>query len=155
MEIGSKISPLAGFDSASAGMENASLLNTNTLNSKVLNKDDFLQLLMTQMQHQDPTQPMDTNQMMAQLAQLSTVQQLDAMSANFASAFRTEQMALARDLIGSTVRYYSNGALHTGVAEEAAVENDRIGVTVNETFVPLDNIRGISAAAAAAADAVE
>ena len=120
-----------------------------------LSPDAFMRLFVTQMQHQDPTQPMDTNQMMAQLAQLSTVQQLDAMSANFASAFRTEQMALARDLIGSTVRYYSSGALYTGVAEEATVQNDKIGVTVNETFVPLDNIRGILATAPAATETVQ
>ena len=120
-----------------------------------ISPDAFMKLFVTQMQHQDPTQPMDTNQMMAQLAQLSTVQQLDAMSANFASAFRTEQMSLARDMIGSTVRYYSNGALHTGVAETAAVENDTIGVTVNETFIPLDNIRGILATAPAAPETVQ
>lgn len=120
-----------------------------------LSPDAFMKLFVTQMQHQDPTQPMDTNQMMAQLTQLSTVQQLDAMGENFASAFRTEQMALARDLIGATVRYYSNGALRTGTAEEASVENDTIGVTVNETFVPLDNIRGILATASAAAETIE
>jgi len=120
-----------------------------------ISPDAFMRLFVTQMQHQDPTQPMDTNQMMAQLAQLSTVQQLDAMSANFASAFRTEQMGLARDLVGSTIRYYDNGALYTGVVDEATVQNDTIGVTVNETFIPLDNIRGISATASEATETVQ
>jgi len=120
-----------------------------------LSPEAFMRLFVTQMQHQDPTQPMDTNQMMAQLAQLSTVQQLDAMSTNFASAFRTEQIGLARDLVGATVRYYDGGALYTGVVDEATVRNDEIGVTVNETFVPLDNIRGVSATAPDATEAVQ
>lgn len=45
-----------------------------------LDKDDFLKLLMTQLQHQDPLSPMESADMMAQMAQLSTVEQITNMS---------------------------------------------------------------------------
>ncbi|WP_298272619.1 flagellar hook capping FlgD N-terminal domain-containing protein, partial [Geobacter sp.] len=40
-----------------------------------LNKDDFLKLFITQLQNQDPLQPQDSSQFIAQLAQLTQVEQ--------------------------------------------------------------------------------
>lgn len=41
-----------------------------------LGKDAFLQLLVAQMQNQDPLQPQDNSQMIAQLAQFTTIEEL-------------------------------------------------------------------------------
>ena len=41
-----------------------------------MGKDEFLKLLVAQMKHQDPLNPMDGQQMAAQLAQFSSVEQL-------------------------------------------------------------------------------
>jgi flagellar basal-body rod modification protein FlgD len=45
-----------------------------------MGKDAFLQLLTTQLAHQDPTAPQDNAQMIAQLAQFSTLEQLTTMN---------------------------------------------------------------------------
>jgi flagellar basal-body rod modification protein FlgD len=47
-----------------------------TTASSTLSKDDFLKLLITQMQNQDPLSPMDGTQYAAQLAQFSSLEQL-------------------------------------------------------------------------------
>jgi flagellar hook assembly protein FlgD len=46
-----------------------------------MGKDAFLQLLTTQLAHQDPTAPQDNADMIAQLAQFSTLEQLTQISA--------------------------------------------------------------------------
>lgn len=63
---------------------------------KVLNKQDFLNLMMTQMANQDPLDPMDSNQMMQQMAALGTVEQLQNVN------MKLDQMVVGQnDLIRS------------------------------------------------------
>ncbi len=62
--------PAQGVPTASTGATGA-----NALSKLSGNFDDFLKLLMTQLQHQDPTSPMDTNQFTNQLVQFSSVEQ--------------------------------------------------------------------------------
>ncbi len=59
-----------------------------------LGKDQFLQLLVAQMKHQDPLNPMDGQQMAAQLAQFSSVEQLTQINENL-STQSSGQAALA------------------------------------------------------------
>ena len=53
--------------------------------SNALGQDAFLKLLITQMEHQDPTEPQSNSEMIAQLAQFSTLEKLTAMEKSLAS----------------------------------------------------------------------
>jgi flagellar basal-body rod modification protein FlgD len=66
----------------------------------------FLQLLITQMQNQDPTNPMDSSQMTSQLAQIDTVtgiSQLNTSLSSLATQLNAGQTSQAALLIGSSV----------------------------------------------------
>ena len=67
----------SGLDSnTSVGTE------TSALPSKVLDKDAFLELLITQLQNQDPLNPTDSVEFTAQLAQFSSLEQLNNVNDN-------------------------------------------------------------------------
>ena len=52
---------------------NKSLVVDGKTTSQSLGKDDFLKLLIVQMQNQDPTDPMDNTEFIAQMAEFSTL----------------------------------------------------------------------------------
>jgi len=68
--------------SAISTASTASTVNTSGIDSQrdSLGKDAFMQLLITKMQNQDPTQPQDDSEMIAQLAQFSTLEQMQQMN---------------------------------------------------------------------------
>jgi flagellar basal-body rod modification protein FlgD len=58
---------------------NTTTSSSEALKKKDLGKDAFLQLLVTQLQHQDPTKPQADGEFIAQLAQFSSLEQLTSM----------------------------------------------------------------------------
>src|SRR3954466_16021331 len=70
-----------------------------------IGKDDFLKLLVGQLQHQDPMQPADDSQFIGQMAQFSQLEQ-ETNSAQSASQIATQLgPATALSLIGRNVTY--------------------------------------------------
>ena len=58
------------------------MLPTGAERSDGLGRDTFLKLLVTQLQHQDPTKPRDDAEFLAQLAQFSTLEKLSSIEAS-------------------------------------------------------------------------
>ena len=74
--------------------------------SNGLGQDAFLKLLITQLQHQDPTKPQDTNQMLSQLAQFSSLEQLVEISESLRGIeqiLATQQADAARAAVGTPI----------------------------------------------------
>ena len=71
---------ISSVTSASSTYTNATV---DTGNSSLLSKDAFLKLLITQMQNQDPLEPMDNSQQISQMAQLSTMESLQNLNDQF------------------------------------------------------------------------
>ena len=71
------------IDTSMAGNTVASTKDTSSGSS--LDKDAFLQLLVTQMQYQDPLEPTSNTEYMSQLAQFSSVEELQNLSATLSS----------------------------------------------------------------------
>jgi flagellar basal-body rod modification protein FlgD len=98
--------------------------------SRILGKDDFLKLLTVQLQHQDPLEPQDNTEMVAQLAQFSSLEQLENMNANLSSSLDLDLIltqvlnnTAAAGLIGKSV--LANGdAVEVEAGESASVNFD-------------------------------
>ena len=71
MNLGTAVAQQTSQAAAASG---ASTSSPNALTSLSTNFNSFLHLLLTQLQNQDPTTPMDTNQFTSELVQFSSVE---------------------------------------------------------------------------------
>ena len=103
-------------------------LGADTTNNKqpgMIGKDDFLKLLVGQLQHQDPMQPADDTQFIGQMAQFSQLEQ-ETNSAQSTSQIATQLgHTTALSLIGRTVTYTDDAdQSQTGAVSQVDVGSD-------------------------------
>jgi flagellar basal-body rod modification protein FlgD len=96
-----------------------------TKQAGTLGKDDFLKLLVGQLQHQDPMQPADDTQFIGQMAQFSQLEQ-ESNTAKSASTMADQLVRTgAMGLIGRSVNYTdANGASQTGTVQQVNIGTD-------------------------------
>jgi flagellar basal-body rod modification protein FlgD len=96
-----------------------------------LGKDDFLKLLVGQLQHQDPLSPSDDQQWIGQMAAFSQLEQVSNTAATTQKIVDTLNMNGTLSLIGRTVTYLDEaGAAHTGTVETVDVAGGTASLTV-------------------------
>jgi|tagenome__1003787_1003787.scaffolds.fasta_scaffold20311082_2 flagellar basal-body rod modification protein FlgD len=121
---------IANTTSANQSTGTQSVVNPKSL----LDKDDFLKLFVAQLQHQDPMSPMDNDQMVSQMSQLSTVEQLTNLASTNASMASSLVSSSAVGLIGRTVTWTdSDKATHTGVVTKVSTKDGAPSLTVGDT----------------------
>lgn len=81
----------------------ASTASASDSDKAKLNYDSFLRLLVAEMKNQDPTEPKDTSQYLAQLASFSAVEQGVNTNKKLDSLMTSMQLAQADSLIGHTL----------------------------------------------------
>jgi flagellar basal-body rod modification protein FlgD len=92
-----------------------------------LDKDGFLKLFIAQLQHQDPSSPMDTNESMAQMSSFSMVEQITNMASSNAKIAASLNTSSAVGLIGKTVSYTdADKSTKTGTVERVATSKDGV-----------------------------
>lgn len=69
-----------------------------------LSTDDFIKLFLTQLTFQDPLNPVDNAQFLAQLAQFTSIQQTQVLSDNVVGLLNEAAVSQAVSLIGKTVQ---------------------------------------------------
>jgi flagellar basal-body rod modification protein FlgD len=122
---------------------------TSTTANKSLGKQDFLKLLMAQLQNQDPMKPMDDTQMVAQMAQFSALEATQALQQTIQTSSNNQTIAQASALIGKYVQ--ADQADGSSVSGSVSGVNFTVTdgvvaptVTVDNTEVDYRTIRKIS-----------
>ena len=97
---------LATTGSSAAATGASKSATDTTASTQSLTQADFLTLLTTQLTHQDPTNPTDSNAFVSQMAQFSTVSGIQNLLTSFqglSSSITSDQALQASSLVGQTV----------------------------------------------------
>ncbi|RAP76257.1 flagellar hook capping FlgD N-terminal domain-containing protein [Paenibacillus montanisoli] len=112
-----------------------------------LGKDDFLRILVTQLQNQDPMQPLQDKDFIAQMAQFSSVEQLVNMSDQL--TMLRQNLGMASSMIGKDVQWYEYADTGDMIAMSGKVDSilikDKVQYArVGEKDIKLDDIVSIA-----------
>ncbi len=112
-----------------------------------LGKDVFLQLLVLQMQNQDPLSPLENTEMVAQLAQFSALEAATNLNEQFeAFSGNIDQLNFisGAQLLGKTVTGVdADGEVQTGTVDSIHLDGSLVVLTVNGKFMPMSGILSI------------
>ena len=114
-----------------------------------LGKEQFLNLLVTQMRYQDPSAPMDSSQIMSQTASLSTVEQLQELTTTQREAFGLQMRLSASSFVGQQISWDVEGVTKTGIVDSASFAAAKPVLKVGADTVDLDKVNLIQTAGAA------
>ena len=113
---------------------------------QTMDSEMFLSLLVAQLRAQDPSSPMDTNEMMAQTTQLASMEQLTSLTKMTEEGFSLQMRSAASALLGQTVSYTGpDGTAATGVVSSVSFRQAVPTVKVGDVELPLDAVTGIPA----------
>lgn len=104
----------------------STLQQSGSQGSDELRMEDFMNLLVTELTHQDPMKPMDNAELASQISQFSVVSGIDQLNGSFnglSSTLTSDQALQATNLVGHEVMVTSNaGVLPQGGSLQGAVD---------------------------------
>ncbi|MGB3538907.1 MAG: flagellar hook assembly protein FlgD [Mesorhizobium sp.] len=109
---------------------------TDAKSKTAVDYDSFLKLLIAQMKNQDPTQPMDSTQYVAQLATFSQVEQTVQSNAKLDQILQSSALSQADSIIGRSITS-ADGSTTGTVAEVRLASTGLIAILGDGTEVPV------------------
>jgi len=129
-------SPVSSVTAATQNQTASAASSAVAAATNSLSYDDFLTMLMTELQHQDPTQPMDPTEMVSQLATVSEVGQAVQTNTTLSALLNTSSLSQAESLIGQTITS-SDGTASGVVASVSVSSAGTTAILSNGDQVPL------------------
>jgi len=111
--------------------------DTTRSTGTTLGKDDFLKLLTTQLQYQDPLNPMNDQDFIGQMAQFSSLEQMTNVADSVDQMGFADQVTQAVSLIGRTVEWEKDGQTASSSVDSVSIQDGAIQLNVgSDTISP-------------------
>lgn len=127
--------------------------NVSSAASSIMGKDDFLKLLVTELRYQNPLQPMEDKEFIAQMATFSSLEQMQNLNTTMTGLANTingqwlpsMMLQQAGQMVGREVAYFSageDGELQTrvGIVDSVVVRQGVPYLVVEGKEIPMENI---------------
>ena len=109
-----------------------------------LGQDTFLKLLVTQLRYQDPMNPADSQQFLAQTAQFTSVEKLEEIADSMATLTRNDDLATIGNLVGRTVQFTNSlGAVTESLVTAGRLHDDGIVLIADGHEIGLSEVVGV------------
>jgi flagellar basal-body rod modification protein FlgD len=128
------------------GASSAATVSKDKLGFAGLTADDFMKLLITELQNQDPTEPLGNEELLSQLSAMRSLQSNIEMGEALKSVTTNQQLATATNFIGKAITGSTEQLQSvTGVVDRAFTREGRAFVGVAGQEVPLESVTDVVA----------
>ncbi len=119
--------------------------SASTTSNDTLGKDAFLNLLVAEMKYQDPLDPMQNEDFIAELAQFNSLEQMMQLNDSFEQMLIMQNLTQANTFIGQEVSWFdSEGNAQSGVVDAVEVISSEPMLIVGNEIVSTSDIFAIS-----------
>ena len=107
-----------------------------------LGKDEFLKILVTQLQNQNPMKPMEDTNFIAQMAQFSSLEQMKALGSAF---IQTQALDLIGKKVLGEVPVAGTGVVMQvkGLVEKVTIQGGTVWLQVNNQDLSMDDVKEV------------
>lgn len=123
----------------------SSSVTANSANG--LDKDAFMKLLVAQLKYQNPMNPADGQEYLAQAAQFAAVERLEEISKAQSEALAYQQILLSASLVGRQIRATEGDETVEGVVSGVKFDTGNPVLVVGDKEVPVGTVEEVNAAA--------
>ncbi len=132
----------AASTAASTTSTDSSSTPNNSLNN--ITVDQFMKMMITEMQNQDPTSPMKNSEILQEVSQISQLSASNKLTDTLNSVLLGQNISSAGALIGKTIDgLNAAGAAVSGVVDSVTVSGGKAVLNVGSETVDMKNIRDI------------
>lgn len=123
---------------------NKKIKEENQGSKNSLDEADFMKLLITQLKTQDPTKPLDDKEFIGQMAQFTSLKQMNNLTDNFKNLTKEFAFTKAVNLVNKWVSWTDEGGrLNSGVVESVRVREGNTTLNIDGNDVPLEQIQEV------------
>lgn len=109
-----------------------------------VDSSQFMKILLAELTHQNPLEPMDNTQMMSQFSQLNSLQELRDIHTQMNDMSTSSQTSYMAALIGKTIKAVpESGETVTGVVSSAIIDGGKYQLKVGDTTILLSDVTEI------------
>lgn len=109
-----------------------------------LESSEFIELLTVQLTNQDPLEPMKDTEFLAQMAQFTSLEQMQTLVGGFSQLADLQNLSTAQSYLGRSVTIQSNGNTIQGVVDSVSQGEDEVVLTVDGTEYPMSSVSRVS-----------
>lgn len=137
------MSAVNAFGSSTVSNTSSDVNTTDKYNE--LGTEDFLKLIVAELQNQDPLNPMDNTQMVTQISQIRSITSNDKLTSTLESVSMGQTIATASNMIGKTVTGTTeSGEKITGTVDRVVFENGQPILYIGDKVLKPSNVTEIS-----------
>jgi flagellar basal-body rod modification protein FlgD len=124
---------------------NNSAHSANATDFAKLTPDDFLKMLITELQNQDPTNPTDNSQILQQISEMSSITATTSLTSSLNAMLTEQNLSAASALVGKSVQGLADdGSTASGIVDSVTIDNGTPTLNIGQQTMSLSNIQQIN-----------